>query len=270
MNEQREQIAIRTPEFVSIEFQLAGLGSRAVAFMIDQFIVFILNMILYVTLFFVMDVYEDFLASFTNPLLPIAIVIIITFVINVSYFFVLEYATGGRTIGKKVMGIRVIQENGHSITLLSSFIRNFIRIIDSLPAAYFIGIVMIFAHSKHKRLGDVVAGTLVVHERGRKRENKRKNVLQDIIDNRIISKDDLNITEWQLQSFQREEWQLLKSYCERFTTIDLSERSIITRKLGEMMLPKIGESTEGKKLVELENMLLALYLHLKEEWEYEI
>src|SRR5690554_4084357 len=119
MSNQDNEITVKTPEYVSIEFQPAGLGSRAVSFMIDQFIITALNMILLFILFFLVTMYEEFFLQISNPLLPIAIFVILIFFINTGYFFILKFFTGGRTIGKKVIGIRVIQENDHSITLLS-------------------------------------------------------------------------------------------------------------------------------------------------------
>ncbi|MFK4996937.1 RDD family protein [Bacillus sp. N9] len=65
--------------------------------------------------------------------------------INWGYFIVFEFVSGGRTIGKRVIGIRVIQDNGHSITFLSSLIRNLLRVIDSLPTSYLLGMIMIFS-----------------------------------------------------------------------------------------------------------------------------
>ena len=193
MNE--EELDIKTPEFVSIQFQIAGLGSRSAAFIIDQLLLMTFNILSIVILFFVLDGMSKMEFIFIGNSLPIAITIIALFIINWGYFFAFEFFSGGRTLGKKLMGIRVIQENGHSITLLSSFIRNLIRIIDSLPTAYFLGIIMIFFHSKHKRLGDLVAGTIVVHERKTKRK-KKLSPLENEIERRGLSKDELTIDDW--------------------------------------------------------------------------
>src|SRR4051812_2709416 len=127
-----EHLDIKTPEFVSLQFQIAGLGSRSAAFIIDQLILMAFNILSVVLLFFTLDGMSKMEFLFIEDSLPIAITIIALFIINWGYFFAFEFFSGGRTFGKKLMGIRVIQENGHSITLLSSFIRNLIRIIDSL------------------------------------------------------------------------------------------------------------------------------------------
>jgi hypothetical protein len=201
--------------------------------------------------------------------LPIAITIIALFLVNWGYFFAFEFFSGGRTLGKKLMGIRVIQENGHSITLLSSFIRNLLRIIDSLPTAYFLAIIMVFFHSKHKRLGDIVAGTIVVHERKAKRK-KKPSPLENEIDNRGPSKDDLIIDEWTLKSLGMKEWKLVSTYASRFLQIPLAERDQLTNQIAGLLFPKIGLDAVEKTTSELENILLVLYLMLKDEWEFEL
>lgn len=264
-----DHVDINTPEFVSIQFQIAGLGSRSAAFIIDQLLLMTFNILSVILLFFVLDGMSKMEFIFIGNSLPIAITIIALFLVNWGYFFVFEFFSGGRTLGKKLMGIRVIQENGHSITLLSSFIRNLIRIIDSLPTAYFLGIIMIFFHSKHKRLGDLVAGTIVVHERKAKRK-KKQSPLEKEIESRGLSKGDLTIDEWTLKSLGMKEWKLVNTYASRFLQIPLTERNQLTEQISELLLPKIGLDLTGKSTAELENILLVLYLILSEEWEFEL
>ncbi|WP_026567403.1 RDD family protein [Bacillus sp. UNC41MFS5] len=267
MNE--DHLDIKTPEFVSIQFQIAGLGSRSAAFIIDQLLLMAFNILSLILLFFVLDGMSKMEFIFIGNSLPIAITIIALFLVNTGYFFVYEFFSGGRTLGKKLMGIRVIQENGHSITLLSSFIRNLIRIIDSLPTAYFLGIIMIFFHSKHKRLGDLVAGTIVVHER-RAKQKKKQSRLEIEIDSRGLSKNELMIDEWTLKSLGIKEWKLVKTYANRFLQITIDERNQLTEQIAELLFPKVGLDSAGKTTAELENNLLVLYLVLREEWEFEL
>ncbi|ADU32466.1 RDD family protein [Evansella cellulosilytica] len=263
-----EQVSIKTPEFVSLQFQPAGLGSRALAFMLDQLIILLVNIgIVILTVLFISG--QSFLIGMNSPNVAMAVTIVLIFIVNTGYFFVLEYFTGGRTIGKKMIGIRVIQESGHSITLLSSFIRNFLRLIDSLPMAYLVGILMIFFHSKHKRLGDVVGGTIVVHERRAKKSNK-KTALEKEIERRSLTKDDLAIDVWALKSISAEDWKLVKTYSERLLHLPMNERDPLTRKVANALLTKVGIEGTGKSNRELESILFVLYLKLKEEWEFEL
>jgi uncharacterized RDD family membrane protein YckC len=264
----QENVGIKTPEFVSLQFQLAGLGSRTAAFIIDQLLLMIVNILIIVGFFFFMYGAADLMLLEMDSL-PLAITIIVIFLINWGYFFAFEFFSGGKTIGKKIIGIRVIQDNGHSLTLLSSFIRNLLRIIDSLPANYFLGLIMIFFHSKHKRIGDLVAGTIVVHERKAKKKKKLNAIEKEIV-KRGLSKEDLLIEEWALKSLGTKEWNLVKTYCGRFTQLPLDERNALTIQVADILFNKAGIQLEGRSGREIEDILLILYLILKDEWEFEL
>ncbi|MFC4322204.1 RDD family protein [Litchfieldia salsa] len=265
----QDQIDIKTPEYVSIQFQAAGLGSRASAFIIDQLLLILINSLILIITFFVF-MGGPGLFFFENVTTgPLAIAIILIFVLNWGYFFAFEYFNGGRTIGKKLAGIRVIQENGHSITILSSFIRNLLRIIDSLPTGYLVGILMIFFHSKHKRIGDLVAGTIVVHERKEKKKGK-KSAIEKEIELRGISKESLMLEEWILKSFVLKDWKLINTYSNRLLQLPAFERKQLTVKVANILFPKIGLDAKGRSEADVENTLLALYLHLRDEWEFEL
>ncbi|KPL60542.1 RDD family protein [Rossellomorea vietnamensis] len=264
-----EQVDIRTPEYVSLKFQPAGLGSRAAALMIDQIILTIINISIVVFLFFVLADDNLKLNMFDFNSVLLGFVLITIFVINWGYFFALEYFWGGKTVGKRMLGIRVMQENGHSVTLLSCFIRNLMRIIDMLPVSYFLGMIMIFLHSKHKRLGDIVAGTIVVHERRVKGKKKEKAIEKEIRE-RGLRQEDLSVEEWTLKQLDTKEWNLVRTYANRFRQLPLSERNHLSKKLADILFPKLGIDMDGKTYEELENTLFLLYLAMREDWEIEL
>lgn len=87
--------------------------------------------------------------------------IILGFVIFLAYFFLLEGLWNGYTIGKKVMGIKVVKENGQPCTLGASVIRNLLRTIDAL-FYYVVGFVFMASSDRRQRLGDRLGGTVVV------------------------------------------------------------------------------------------------------------
>lgn len=263
-----EQVDIKTPEYVSLQFQSAGLGSRAAAFIIDQIILLIVNILIIIGLLFMINgTFMDFFSA-NMPSYLVAAAIILIFIIRWGYFFAFEYFSGGSTLGKKMLGIRVIQDNGHSITLLSSLIRNLLRIIDSLPINYLVGMLMIFFHKRHKRLGDLVAGTIVVHERRKKK--KKMTAIEKEIHNRGLSRENLPLNEYDLKRFNEKDWKLLKTYTNRFLQLSVEERILLTRQIAEIVAPKLGMTVVDKGYEELENLLLVLYLLLKDEWEFEL
>ncbi|MBC5635504.1 RDD family protein [Ornithinibacillus sp. BX22] len=259
------QVEIKTPQFVSLQYQVAGLGSRAAAMLIDQALIMVTNLLIYL-IFITANLSDMF--YFSDSWLPIAIAITIVFVINWGYFFFAEYFFSGKTLGKKWLGIRAIQENGHSLTLLSSLIRNLLRIIDMLPTGYFVGMMFVFFHSKHKRLGDIVAGTIVVHERGVKKE--RTSRIDKEIARRGLTKDSLQLEDWALRAIGNKEWELLRAYSRKFLNVSVVQRAQLTNHLAEKLLPRLGIAIDGKPITERENILLTLYVIAREEWEYEL
>ncbi|GGM30284.1 transporter [Paraliobacillus quinghaiensis] len=267
---EEEQVDIKTPEYVSLQFSVAGLGSRAAALIIDQVVLFVLNALLVLGLFFLVESDLNYMFLATNFEMLLAITIILVFVLNGGYFLVLEFFWGGRTIGKRALGLRTIQDNGHRITLLSSFIRNLLRLIDSLPAGYLVGMLMIFFHPKHKRLGDLAAGTLVVHEKITQHKRKKKTSIEKIISARGLTKDDLIFDSWQLKALDQKGWQLLRTFCQRYEQLPLHEKHQLTNSVATILLPKVGLTFDKHRVTEMENTLFVLYLHVKDEWEYDL
>jgi uncharacterized RDD family membrane protein YckC len=78
-----------------------------------------------------------------------------------GYYIVFEGLIGA-TVGKLMMGLQVVDLEGHPIGLGKAFIRSILRIVDGLPVLYLVGFVCAAVTSKHQRLGDMAAGTLVV------------------------------------------------------------------------------------------------------------
>ena len=95
----------------------------------------------------------------------VAIVIFIIFLFNWGYFTLFEAFWNGRTPGKRVARIRVIQRSGRAIGLFESMARNLVRYVDQFPFFYAVGVITIFVTRQHQRLGDLAAGTLVVRDR---------------------------------------------------------------------------------------------------------
>jgi uncharacterized RDD family membrane protein YckC len=259
-----QEIDITTPEHVHLKFKIAGIGSRATAQIIDWIILGLLNF----TIFFIsIKVNKSFLGDidgFTNYFW--AIVIILFFILTWGYFAFFEFFNSGRTIGKWLIGIRVIQDNGQSITFMSSFIRNLLRIVDFLPGMYLLGILMIFFHSKHKRVGDLVAGTVVIYER--KRKKRKKNAFQKEMEKRNIQPGRMELDDWSKKKIGAREWDILKTYMERRQTLGTVEREKLTIKVASVLLPLRQVEFEGKPYVEVEKDLLALYMVLREDWEF--
>ena len=263
-----EQIDITTPEHVSLKFHLAGLGSRGAAHIIDWLILLAL---FFSGSFGLIKLGVDFFPFLFETVsgYVLAAIILALFFLFWGYFILFEFFLAGRTPGKMLIGIRVIQDNGQSITFLSSVLRNVLRVIDLLPTLYLLGILMIFFHSKHKRIGDLAAGTIIIYEKKRQR-NKRKAQLEKEIERRGVQANRLSLDEWTKKKFGSREWNLLKTYMIRRSFLTSDERKEMTLKVAGILFPLFDSELSNQPIEEIENDLFALYLLLKEDWEYEI
>jgi len=253
------KIDLTTPEQVSLNFRLAGLGSRAAAYIIDWLILLVIFAAIIFMLVFInkQDFYISFLHSISDYL--VAVFILFISLIFWGYFVLFEYFSSGRTPGKMLCGIRVIQDNGHSLTFLSSTVRNLFRILDVF---FLLGIFMIFFHSRHKRLGDIAGGTIVIYQ-------PKLQKLKKSLEKEIREKTESGYTvwdEWAIKKFETRDWELLKTYILRRSSLNIQERSEMTKKVAAILLPRTGIDVEGKSPELLEQNLFHLYVRLSEEW----
>jgi uncharacterized RDD family membrane protein YckC len=158
-----DQISIDTPELVSIELPLAGIGSRFIALLVDYLIWGAGLVVVVILAFLLLPALRTF--NRISAQWAEAIVIFIVFLFNWGYFTLFEAFWNGRTPGKRVAKIRVIQRSGRSIGLVESMARNLVRYVDQLPFFYAVGVITMFVTRQHQRLGDLAAGTLVVRDR---------------------------------------------------------------------------------------------------------
>ncbi|HEU5097898.1 MAG TPA: RDD family protein [Roseiflexaceae bacterium] len=156
-----DRYTIDTPENIEFAYDIAGIGSRFLAAMIDTLLIGIAQAI--VILVFGLTSSAIGLAA-ANDLL-VALGALLAFAILWGYYIAFELLWSGQSPGKRVIGLRVVREGGRPITFVGSAIRNLIRIVDFLPALYGIGVLVMFVDRRSRRLGDLAAGTLVVKER---------------------------------------------------------------------------------------------------------
>jgi len=157
-----DQLNIDTPELVAIEMPLAGIGSRFIALLVDYLIWGAAFLVLGLLSLFILPGIKAF--SNLSAQWVTALFIFAVFLFNWGYFTLFEAFWNGRTPGKRVAHIRVIQRSGRAIGLFESMARNLIRYIDQLPFFYLVGFIAMFVTRQHQRLGDLAAGTLVVRD----------------------------------------------------------------------------------------------------------
>ncbi len=156
-----ETLTIDTPEQMRLEYPLAGVGSRALALMMDSlYQIAILAVLLLVALG--LGLTGRMFGS--EGAWVMAFLILGLFAIQFGYYALFEALWSGQTPGKRQMKLRVIRTNGRPLTAAGSVARNLMRLVDSLPSLYGIGILVVMLTPRRQRLGDLLAGTVVVHE----------------------------------------------------------------------------------------------------------
>jgi len=144
-------VAAETPEGIYLELRPAGLSARFYAFLFDWLIRLA---VLYAA---------SMVARFTGGL-GVAIWIVLFFLLEWFYPVIFELGRSGATPGKSACGLKVVMDSGLPITPAASLIRNLLRFADFLPFGYGFAIVSMLIRSDSKRLGDIAASTLVVHQ----------------------------------------------------------------------------------------------------------
>lgn len=144
-----------TPEAVPLALDLAGLGSRMIATLIDGAIQF--------GIFFGVAL---FLAGTGIRGIPaFVLVIVVVFLLFWGYFIAFEGLWDGRTPGKRAQRLRVVRVDGQPVGWTNVVVRNLLRVVDLLPGNYAVGAMFMLLGRRSQRLGDLAAGTLVVRER---------------------------------------------------------------------------------------------------------
>ncbi len=141
---------VETPEGIDLVLKPAGLVPRALAFAIDL----VLRAAILLVLGSLLAMLGQFGAGFGAILL---------FVVQWWYMVLFEVLNQGRTPGKQWLGLRVVHDDGTPVGWGASLVRNLLRFVDLLPFGYLFGALSCLAHPSFKRLGDIAAGTLVVH-----------------------------------------------------------------------------------------------------------
>jgi uncharacterized RDD family membrane protein YckC len=139
-----------TPEGIAIVLRPAGAVARTLAYALDFLIRFI-----------VWSVASVFLGGFKG--VGVGVMLVLLFALEWLYPIVFELLPGAATPGKRALGLQVMMDTGLPVTPSAAVTRNLLRVADFMPVAYAFGLLAMLLRSDFKRLGDIVAGTLVVH-----------------------------------------------------------------------------------------------------------
>lgn len=216
-----DHVTIATPEGVSLDLLLAGLGSRFIAAVVDVVVQIALIVALYAVLTSTSS--SGFLLAFFS---------IVSFLVLFGYDVLFEVANAGRTPGKLAAGLRVLRRDGRPVDFVTSAVRNLLRIVDFLPTLYVVGAVLIVATRDHQRLGDIAAGTIVVRERRATTPTVPLPPSAPVPGAPYLT--------WDVSAVTPDEVATVRSFLERRTTITPAARAQLAWELSSRLRAKVG------------------------------
>jgi len=232
-----DKLTIETPEQTSLEFPLAGIGSRFLAIAADTLLqlaaMWVLGMILIAA-----AISMRILASSDRAgLWSVAIFILAAFFVQFGYFALFEALWNGQTPGKRWTHLRVIKDSGRPITAYDAILRNLLRIVDSLPTFYATGLITMLISSQNKRVGDYAAGTVVVHE-------KPLQAVASIWNTPAASAQSMPISS--STQITVDELQLVETFLERRGSLEPDMRWAMGRQIADRLGRQMGVSLEAR------------------------
>lgn len=248
----RNIVSISTPEHVKVPFETAGIGTRSLAKLVDFFCVGGVLIPLGLVTYTVLSVLS-LATSYLIPSILVGVSWVLLAFVPIMYFTFTEYWLKGQTLGKMIFNLRVIADDGQNPSFSSIFLRNVIQLVDLLPGFYLLGLVTIFFHPKEKRIGDLVAGTLVIQER----TTQMKKIAFYHTTLSLSKKDKENFK--LLTVISSEFFRILESFLGRRKDLEEGRRRVLADQLIKAGWPNI-EVYAGKEELFLEK----IYLYLRE------
>ncbi len=220
----QETLRISTPEGVSLELPLAGVGSRFVALLVDT----LLQATAFVGIAILLLVLGA--GGFTGD----AVLAVAAFALVFAYPVAFEVGASGRTPGKRWSSLRVVCDDGSPITFRASALRNLVRPVDAIPGLYLVGAIAVFASRSNQRLGDLAAGTIVVREpRARTSAAPIGAPLEDVGGDELPA--------WDVSGLREAELAALRRFLERRQALDAVPRNLLARDLADRLRPRVGD-----------------------------
>jgi len=222
-----DKLTIETPEQTDLEFNIAGVGSRFLALALDTLIQIVA---IVVFVFGGAILFRALLPFESGATWAIALLGVALFIIFIGYFAIFEAVWNGQTPGKRLIRIRVIKDTGRPIAPSEAVARNLMRLVDQMPVfLYGVGIVSALISRQNKRLGDFVAGTIVVHE-------------QELRDFRPLWQAPLNPSAviYGADKLTNEEFSLIESFLNRREALPFGVRFRMAEQIASRIKPKLS------------------------------
>jgi uncharacterized RDD family membrane protein YckC len=242
---------LELPEEIDLQVELANVGSRTLAILVDISLGGLILFIVYaLTMLLAHDVADDWLTRTSSNVLKTLLMLLI-FGFQWVYFNLFEWLWNGQTPGKRLLNLRVIKVDGSPVSGIDVLLRNLSRPIDTMGPMGLIGLVMIFVSRKAQRLGDVMARTFVIHE------TKIDWSIFDQVERPTIlpGTTTVPVTAIRLTSAQ---WELLHRYLNRREQFESEARERLALSLYESLKPTVKGTELERSVLSPEDWLLEL------------
>lgn len=227
-----DRLDIDTPEQIALELPLAGIGSRFLALAIDSLIQIGAVIVLTILGWAIVASYSGFSGAadrFFSQTVGAIVLILVPFCLYWGYFAFFEILWQGRTPGKRLAGIRVIHQSGRPMSAVECIGRNLMRAVDIFPGMYAVGLICMLCNRQNRRVGDFVAGTIVVHD---------KSV--DSVAPSWGSPQTAPSVSPELRKLTPDELVLIETYLNRRYDLDLTVRELTAQRIVAMIVEKSG------------------------------
>lgn len=213
-----DEMRIETPEQIGLDLELAGLGSRFVAQVIDWVCKGVLSLFL-VAVGVILSGLAGAANPFDNPSkVLVAVVVALLYLVWLAYGVYFEARWNGQTPGKWFAHVRVVKAGGGPCDPVAAGVRNLLAVADSLPAGLLLGAVLILLTPNRQRLGDLAAGTVVVRER---HAGAGPESADELVEH---ASDEVVFTPAQLAAVAPADRVLIRSFLQRFLDMDPAGR----------------------------------------------
>jgi len=220
------RVSLRMPEHIEVSYELAGLGSRFVANLLDTFIVVVVVGVLAIGIGYLRN---RFLPEFGEGWVAAVIIIASVVLLYIAYFVYFEVTAQGQSVGKRAAGLRVIAVDGSPISFEQSAIRNILRIFDAMPPFALAGVAAAFWTKRQQRLGDLAAGTMVVKERLREMPEAPTQPVPELPAE--VSEEVLRAVRAGVRAVSRDEVETIRRFLERRFELSPEARGRLAAKL---------------------------------------
>jgi uncharacterized RDD family membrane protein YckC len=242
---------LELPEEIDLQVELANVGSRTLAILVDIALGGLVLFIVYaMTMLLAHDEADDWLTKTSSNVLKTLLMLLI-FGFQWVYFNMFEWLWNGQTPGKRLLNLRVIKADGSPVSGIDVLLRNLSRPIDTLGPMGLIGLLMIFVSRKAQRLGDVMAQTFVIHET--KIDWSIFNQIEHA--GEVYGAAKAPVALIRLNSAQ---WELLHRYLNRRDQFEAEARKRLAVTLHDCLKPAVKGTELERSVLEPEDWLLEL------------